>query len=79
MLNIDIKKLLIKSQDKVLVDISFKISTATALIGESGSGKSLTLKAILNLLPNTLKIEKKIQSNFTLNFNSIGFIQYPCF
>ena len=74
MLNIDIKKLKITHKNKSLLDLSFSISNSTALIGESGSGKSLTLKAILNLLPNTLKIEKKIQSNFTLNFNSIGFI-----
>ena len=74
MLNIDIKKLKIKYEDKSLLDLSFEISSSTALIGESGSGKSLTLKAILNLLPNTLEIEKDIQTNFTLDFNSIGFI-----
>jgi len=74
MLNIDIKKLSIKNQEKELVNISFKISNATALIGESGSGKSLTLKAILDLLPNTLTCKKDITSNFILDFNSIGFI-----
>ena len=74
MLNIDINKLEIKSQDKTLLDISFNISDSTALIGQSGSGKSLTLKALLNLLPNTLTCEKKINSNFNLDFNSIGFI-----
>ncbi|WP_121627974.1 ATP-binding cassette domain-containing protein [Poseidonibacter antarcticus] len=74
MLNIDINKLEIKSQDKTLLDISFNISDSTALIGQSGSGKSLTLKALLNLLPNTLTCEKKINSNFDLDFNSIGFI-----
>jgi len=74
MLNIDIQKLKVKSQDKILVDISFNITNSTALIGESGSGKSLTLKALLNLLPNSLKCEKKINSNFNLGFNSIGFI-----
>lgn len=74
MLNIDIKKLKIKSEDNILVDLSFKISNSTALIGQSGSGKSLTLKALLNLLPSTLTIDKKIESNFTLDFDSIGFI-----
>lgn len=74
MLNINIKKLVIKSNEKKLVDISFDISTSTALIGESGSGKSLTLKALLNLLPTSLKIEKKIDSNFELNYHTIGFI-----
>ena len=74
MLNINIKKLEIKSHDKKLVDISFEIKDSTALIGESGSGKSLTLKALLNLLPSSLEVKKDIDSNFELNYNSIGFI-----
>lgn len=74
MLNIDIQKLHIKSNEKDLVNISFKISKSTALIGESGSGKSLTLKALLGLLPNSLTCKKDIKSNFILDFNSIGFI-----
>ena len=74
MLNINIKKLEIKSHDKKLVDISFEIKDSTALIGESGSGKSLTLKALLNLLPSSLEVKKDINSNFELNYNSIGFI-----
>ncbi len=74
MLNINIKKLKIKSNKKKLLDLSFDILDSTALIGESGSGKSLTLKALLNLLPSSLEIEKDINSNFELNYNSIGFI-----
>ena len=74
MLNINIKKLEIKSTNKKLVDLSFEIIDSTALIGESGSGKSLTLKALLNLLPSTLEVKKDINSNFELNYNSIGFI-----
>ena len=74
MLNINIKKLEIKSFDKKLVDISFEIKDSTALIGESGSGKSLTLKALLSLLPSSLEVKKDIDSNFELNYNSIGFI-----
>jgi len=74
MLNIDIKKLTIKTKDKTLVDISFKITNSTALIGQSGSGKSLILKALLNLLPNSLISNKEISSNFQLDFNTIGFI-----
>jgi len=74
MFNIDIKKLKIKSYDKELVNISFKIENSTALIGQSGSGKSLTLKALLNLLPSSLECEREINSNFILDFNSIGFI-----
>ncbi|RBQ29776.1 ATP-binding cassette domain-containing protein [Aliarcobacter vitoriensis] len=71
---INIKKLKISANDKELVDISFKISTSTALIGESGSGKSLTLKALLNLLPNSLKYQNEIDCSFELNYNTIGFI-----
>lgn len=74
MLNIDIKKLSIKSDNNSLLDISFKISSSTALIGESGSGKSLTLKALLGLLPSNLYLEKEISSNFELNHDTIGFI-----
>ncbi len=71
---IDIKELKIASNSKTLVDIAFTINSSTALIGESGSGKSLTLKAILNLLPNSLSVEKSINSDFELDFNTIGFI-----
>lgn len=74
MLNLNIKQLKISTQDKNLVDISFNINDSTALIGESGSGKSLTLKALLNLLPNSLNVKKDIDSNFELNSDSIGFI-----
>jgi len=73
-LNININKLEIKFNKKKLVNISFDINESTALIGESGSGKSLTLKALLNLLPSNLSVNKDIDSNFELNYNSIGFI-----
>lgn len=74
MLNLNIKKLKINTTEENLVDISFNITDSTALIGESGSGKSLTLKALLNLLPNSLTVEKEFDSNFVLDSNSIGFI-----
>lgn len=74
MLNIDIKKLKISHKDNTLVDISFNINNTTALIGESGSGKSLTLKSLLNLLPNSLVLEKNIDSTFDLNNETIGLI-----
>ena len=74
MLHININKLEIKTHEKELVNISFDIEGSTALIGESGSGKSLTLKALLNLLPSSLEVKKEINSNFELNYNSIGFI-----
>lgn len=74
MLKININKLKISIDNKELVNISFNIDESTALIGESGSGKSLTLKAILNLLPSFMNVEKEINSNFDLNFDTIGFI-----
>ncbi len=74
MSNITINNLTIKIQEKELVNISFDITSSTALIGESGSGKSLTLKALLNLLPSFMNLKKEINSDFELNYDSIGFI-----
>lgn len=74
MYKININHLQIFNKDKKLVDISFNITSSTALIGESGSGKSLTLKSLLNLLPSSLKIEKDIDANFNLDYENIGFI-----
>ena len=71
---LNINKLKISSAHKQLVDISFDIKDSSALIGESGSGKSLTLKALLNLLPSSLQVEKDIYSTFELNYDTIGFI-----
>ncbi|MDZ7819008.1 MAG: ATP-binding cassette domain-containing protein [Aliarcobacter sp.] len=71
---LNINKLKISANDKQLVNISFDIKNSVALIGESGSGKSLTLKALLNLLPSFMHQEKDIQSTFELNYDTIGFI-----
>ena len=71
---ININKLKITINDKELLNISFNIKDSTALIGESGSGKSLTLKALLNLLPSFMHQEKDISSSFELNYDTIGFI-----
>ncbi len=59
---IKIDKLKITYKDFTLVDISFEIKDSLALIGESGSGKSLTLKALLGLLPKDLKLDLKAQN-----------------
>jgi len=59
------KKLLIRSGQKKLVDIEFSFEKSFALIGESGSGKSLTLKALLGMLPREL--------DCTLELGDLGF------
>ncbi len=69
-----IEKLLIKSNDNTLINIDFSIKTSTAIVGQSGSGKSLTLKAILKLLPSNLQHDFKYNSSFKLNHKDIGFI-----
>lgn len=61
------KHLLIKNQSDVLVDIEFKITHSLALVGQSGSGKSLTLKALLNLVPQTLHVELEYDAPFILS------------
>ena len=73
---INLNSLIIKSSDKVLLDIdSLPIHKATALVGQSGSGKSLTLKAILNMLPSTLVKSIKIDAPFELvNGDTLSFI-----
>jgi peptide/nickel transport system ATP-binding protein len=72
---IKINKLFIKTKSKVLVDISFDIERSTALVGQSGSGKSLSLKAIMGLLPSTLEHIVDIDAPFTLQRGkSLSFI-----
>lgn len=53
---IHIDRLKIAHNDKILVDITFDIRRSLALVGQSGSGKSLTLKALLGLLDPSLEI-----------------------
>ena len=61
-----VKKLEIKSQEKILVDIAFEIKESLALVGQSGSGKSLTLKALLGMLPQSLDVVLDVESDFPL-------------
>ncbi len=61
-----VEKLLIENADKKIVDISFEIKESFALVGQSGSGKSLSLKAILGMLPKNLELDISIKSDFEL-------------
>ena len=56
---LEIEKLKISSHDQLFVSdatFSVKKGTLTALIGESGSGKSLTARAIIDLLPQGFNV-----------------------
>ncbi|EDZ63832.1 ABC transporter (possibly oligopeptides), ATP-binding protein [Sulfurimonas gotlandica GD1] len=60
----NISKLHITFKDKTLVDIAFDISSSLALVGQSGSGKSLTLKALLGMLPSSMACELEVEAGF---------------
>ena len=57
-----ISKLQITLKDKILVDISFNINSSLALVGQSGSGKSLTLKALLGMLPSGMSSSLEVDA-----------------
>ncbi|MFA5460681.1 MAG: ATP-binding cassette domain-containing protein [Sulfurimonas sp.] len=61
-----ISKLHITIGDKTLVDISFNINSSLALVGQSGSGKSLTIKALLSMLPSSMKVSLEYENSFEL-------------
>lgn len=61
-----ISKLHVSINDKTLVNISFNINSSLALVGQSGSGKSLTIKALLNMLPSSMKMSLKYENSFEL-------------
>jgi len=63
---VKIEKLQIVHEEKRLVDIDLEIHSSLALVGQSGSGKSLTLKALLDMLPSTMQRILEIQSEFDL-------------
>jgi len=71
---LNIKKLHIYDKKNKLLDINLKIENSTALIGQSGSGKSLTLKSILNLLPSNLNSSYEVDADFELSSQNIGFV-----
>lgn len=60
----NVSKLHITIDKKSLVDIAFNISSSLALVGQSGSGKSLSIKALLGMLPEGMEVELEYESSF---------------
>jgi peptide/nickel transport system ATP-binding protein len=60
----NVSKLKIALENKILVDIDFTINQSLALVGQSGSGKSLTLKALLGMLPSSMSYELESDGSF---------------
>jgi peptide/nickel transport system ATP-binding protein len=70
-----IEKLRIEYQDSTLVDIAFDIDQSLALVGQSGSGKSLSLKALLGMLPENMLLELEVEAPFRLiNGETLAFV-----
>ena len=70
-----IKSLRITLDGELLVDIAFDIVSSLALVGQSGSGKSLTLKALLYMLPQSMKMDLEVESDFALEAGkSVAFV-----
>lgn len=61
-----ISKLKIMIDKNILVNIAFDIPSSLALVGQSGSGKSLTLKALLGMLPNEMSLDLEYSADFEL-------------
>ncbi len=61
-----IERLEILFENKTLVDISLDIKKSLALVGQSGSGKSLTLKALLGMLPSSMSCDLRVDGDFDL-------------
>lgn len=62
----NINRLTITLDQKILVDIGFFIESSIALVGQSGSGKSLTIKALLGMLPKKMHCRLEHSSDFDL-------------
>lgn len=70
-----IKRLCIDFNETRLVDVAFDIRRSLALVGQSGSGKSLTLKALLGMLPSSMRAQMQIEAPFALERGkSVAFV-----
>jgi len=65
-MSVTCKQLSIQSSTQTLVNIAFSFERSFALIGQSGSGKSLTLKALLGMLPTTLHVQLDMDNTYPL-------------
>ena len=79
MSKLTINNLSLTHQDKQLVDLiqnntPIIIEDSLALVGQSGSGKSLTLKTLLNMSPKEIAVKFEYSCDFTLDHQTIGFI-----
>lgn len=64
---ISVEQLTIRHRGEILVDIAFSLKRSLALVGMSGSGKSLSLKAILNMLPASMDKALDVTADFELS------------
>ncbi len=70
-----VKQLDICYNNTQLLKSSFDLHESLALIGESGSGKSLTLKALLSMVPQNLEVTLDVDAPFPLEAGkTIGFV-----
>lgn len=70
-----VNRLKIALDETVLVDIDFEINSSLALVGQSGSGKSLTLKTLLGMLPTTMTSQLDVEADFELEAGkSVAFV-----
>ncbi|MDR2034332.1 MAG: ATP-binding cassette domain-containing protein [Helicobacteraceae bacterium] len=68
-------KLKVSLGEKTLIDIALSLESSLGLVGRSGSGKSLTLKALIDMLPRTMSVEKTIDAPYAIERGkSVAFI-----